>query len=363
TVHAETGKEEPLGRTRWGNVNDLAWMPDGSGLALTGFEEKGNRKNQVWFLSYPAGQARKITNDLSQYTGLSVTADSKTLATAQTNAVANLWTQPAAGPGEMRQLTFGAGSEDAIFNFSVAPNGIFFASRKGDHSHIWFMDPDGARRTQLTPDSYDQFVPLAPRGGGKLVFGARREDGLPHLWRMDRDGGNPVQITRGAGEALVAVSSDGGWALYQDTADGALVKVATDGSTPQKLSDTFLGDADFSPDGKSIVYSQYEPEGGLLRRHLAVISTEGDKPAGKTFSWPDGFALRWEPSGAALIYAKETDGVGNLWSQPLDGSAPGQITNFTALQIFSFEWSPDGRQLFLSRGQTSNDVVLISDFH
>jgi Tol biopolymer transport system component len=363
TVDVETGKEAPLGSTRWGNIRDLAWVPDGSGLVMTGFEEKGNRKNQVWFLSYPAGQARKITNDLSQYAGLSITADSRTLATAQTNAVANLWTQPSAGPGETRQITFGAGSEDAIFNFSIAPNGIFFSSRKGDHSHIWFMDPEGARRTQLTPDSYDEVFPLAPSGGGRIVFGSRREDGLPHLWRMDRDGGNPVQITHGAGELPVAVSPDGGWALYQDSSDGGLVKVSTDGSTPRKLTDSFLGDADFSPDGKRILYSQYVPEGGLLRRHLAVINSEGGPPIGKTLSWPDGFAARWEPSGDAVIYAKETDGVGNLWRQPLDGSAPQQITNFTALQIFAYEWSPDGKQLFLSRGQTSNDVVLISDFH
>jgi eukaryotic-like serine/threonine-protein kinase len=363
TVDVETGKEAPLGNARWGNLNDLSWVPDGSGLVLTGFEEKGNRKNQVWFLSYPAGQARKVTNDLNQYAGLSITADSTTLATAQTNAVANLWTQPAAGPGEVRQLTFGAGSEDAIFNFSIAPNGIFFAGRKGDNSHIWFMDPDGARRTQLTLDSSDDGDPLAPSGGGRIVFGSRREDGLPHLWRMDRDGGNRVQITHGAGEVPVAVSPDGGLALYLDISDGGLAKVSTDGSPPQKLTGTALGDADFSPDGKRIVYSQYIQEGNLLRRHLTVIGAEGGQPIGKTIPWPDGFAPRWDPSGTSLIYAKETEGVGNLWSQPLDGSPPKQITNFTAQQIFAYDWSPDGKQLFLSRGQTSNDVVLISDFH
>jgi len=366
TVDVETGKETPLGSTRWGNIinlQDLSWVPDGSGLVLTGFEEKGNRKNQVWFLSYPGGQARKVTNDLNQYAGLSITADSKMLATAQTNTVANLWTQPAAGPGETRQITFASGSEDAITNFSIAPDGIFFAGQKGDHSHIWFMNPDGARRTQLTPDSYDEAFPLTPKGGGRIVFASQREDGLPHLWRMDRDGGNPVQITHGAGEIPVAVSPDGVWALYLDISNGGLGKVSTDGSSPRKLSDTFLGDADFSPDGSKIVFSQYVPEGGLLRRRLVVIGAEEGKPIGKTLSWPDGFAARWEPSGQALTYAKETDGVGNLWSLPLDGSAPKQITNFTALQIFSYEWSPDGKQMYLSRGQTSNDVVLISDFH
>jgi Tol biopolymer transport system component len=363
TVDAESGKEAPLGTTRWGNLNALAWVPDGSGLVVNGFADKGDRKNQVWFLSYPAGRARKITNDLNQYAGLSITADSKTLATAQTNAVANLWTQPLAGPGESRQLTFGAGSEDAIFNFSLAPNGIYFAGRKGDHSHIWMMDPDGSRRTQLTPDSYDAFVPLAPRGGGKLIFASRREDGLPHLWKMDRDGGNPVQLTRGTGEFLTAVSPDGEWVLYQDVSDGAMWKISVDGAVPRKLTESFLGESDISPDGRRIVYNEYVQEGGLLRRHLTVMGPEGGAPLVKSIPWPDGFAVRWHPSGNSLVYAKETEGVGNLWSQPLDGSAPKQITNFTAQQMFAFDWSPDGKQLYLSRGQTSNDVVLISDFH
>jgi len=363
TVDAATGKETPLGSTRWGNLIDLAWVPDGSGLVVTGLVEKADRKNQVWFLSYPAGQPRKITNDLNQYAGLSLTADSKTLATAQTNVVANVWTSPLANPGEARQITFGSGSEDAIFSLSAAPNGIFVSGLKGDRTHLWFMDPDGSHRTQLTPDTFDEFAPLAPRGGGKIVFGSRREDGLPHVWRMDRDGGNLTQVTHGTGEFLSAVSPDGEWVLYQSTADGGLWKASSDGAPPLRLADTYLSEADISADGKKIVYSQYIQDGGLLRRHLAVIGPEGGKPIGKTIPWPDGYAVRWDPSGAALIYVKETEGVGNLWSQPLDGSAPRQITNFTALQIFSCDWSPDGKQLFLSRGQTSNDVVLISDFH
>ena len=44
------------------------------------------------------------------------------------------------------------------------------------------------------------------------------------------------------------------------------------------------------------------------------------------------------------------------------GGPPKQLTNFTADIIFAFDISRDGKQLALSRGTRSSDVVLISDF-
>ena len=209
---------------------------------------------------------------------------------------------------------------------------------------------------------YD-FAPWVSSDGKLIVFASRREDGLNHVWRMDRDGGNPVEITHGKGEGDPAVSPDGRWVFYRDLSGRGIWRVSFDGGAPELLADNFLGDADISPDGKSVALSQFIEEGKLLRRHLVVIPAAGGKPTMKTIPWPDGYAIRWAPSGSALTYVKETEGVGNLWSQPLDGGAPKQVTSFTNLQIFSYDWTPDGKQLFLSRGQNISDVVQISDFH
>ena len=62
---------------------------------------------------------------------------------------------------------------------------------------------------------------------------------------------------------------------------------------------------------------------------------------------------------------------GNLWSQPIDGGPPKQITKFTSDLIPSFAVSRDGKRLAISRdgkrlaisrGSASLDVVLIKDF-
>ncbi len=53
--------------------------------------------------------------------------------------------------------------------------------------------------------------------------------------------------------------------------------------------------------------------------------------------------------------------LSNIWSQPIDGSAPKQFTNFKSDLIFAFDLSRDGKQMALARGTISNDVVLIAD--
>ena len=72
--------------------------------------------------------------------------------------------------------------------------------------------------------------------------------------------------------------------------------------------------------------------------------------------------LQWTPDGRAIYYIALNNGVSNIWRQPIDGSSPTQVTQFSTGHIFNFAYSPDGRQLALSRGSLDSDVVLIKDF-
>lgn len=55
--------------------------------------------------------------------------------------------------------------------------------------------------------------------------------------------------------------------------------------------------------------------------------------------------------------------ITNIWEQPLAGGPPKQITKFTSGRIFDFNWTADGKQLLLSRGEVTSDVVLLSNVH
>jgi len=68
----------------------------------------------------------------------------------------------------------------------------------------------------------------------------------------------------------------------------------------------------------------------------------------------------WAPDGKSILYTGAASGVGNIWSVPLDGAPPRELTAFDAEQIFAFDVSPDNR-LAISRGTIVRDVVLIKN--
>ena len=72
--------------------------------------------------------------------------------------------------------------------------------------------------------------------------------------------------------------------------------------------------------------------------------------------------MQWAPDGRAHVYIRTEGNVGNLWTLPLDGSAPYQLTRFDRDLIFSYAFSHDGKRLATSRGRVSRDLVLIRNF-
>jgi Tol biopolymer transport system component len=69
--------------------------------------------------------------------------------------------------------------------------------------------------------------------------------------------------------------------------------------------------------------------------------------------------MQWSEDGQALTYINTVNGVSNIWSQPLAGGAPVQLTDFKSEEISNFAWSPDGSQLVCVRGVFSTDIVLL----
>ena len=56
------------------------------------------------------------------------------------------------------------------------------------------------------------------------------------------------------------------------------------------------------------------------------------------------------------------NGVGNLWSVPVETGQPQAITTFTEQAIDDFDWSIDGQEILVLRSESTQRVVLISNF-
>ncbi|MDQ9476215.1 hypothetical protein RF074_11500, partial [Serratia marcescens] len=67
----------------------LAWL-DGGSVVLSGSPAVGLAV-QLFRMSYPGGRLSRLTNDLSEYTGISVTADRDGLVTSRRETRVGIW--------------------------------------------------------------------------------------------------------------------------------------------------------------------------------------------------------------------------------------------------------------------------------
>ncbi len=375
-VRVEDGVEKLISQQKAGGsgIVFLAWLSDSSGLVMTAWDQS-SASAQVWLVSYPAGEAHKITNDLNSYNGMSLTADSNTLVTVQSADISNIWTVPGGDASRATQLTWGVGRYDGSEGVSWTPDGkIVFLSRARGANNVWIMDRDGSNPKQLiVNDNLSENLSVSP-DGRYIVFGSDRSGDL-NIWRTDIDGGNPKQVTAGdgGGKFLPSFSPDGKWVVYTVLSKpGPLMwKVSIEGGDSLQLSDNSARSHAVSPDGKLIAGSSFDDQLTTNRFRMAVFPFEGGPPAKLFDVWLSPFSrlrsfesldtMRWTPDGRALTYIDTQGGVSNIWSQPLDGRKPVQLTNFKTGRIFNFDWSRDGKWLALARGSVTSDVVLISD--
>jgi len=366
-VQVESGAERPITSEKWPPTatGQVAWLSDGSGLVAIAIDQASSSV-QLWHISYPGGEVRKITNDLINYNRLSLTADSSALVTVQTEGEMNLWVAPLGDAGRAKQISSGRG--DGSVGLSWMPGGkIVYMSRASGSGDIWSIEQDGKNQKQLTAHARANIYPWATPDGRYIVFTSTRARSTRSIWRMDSDGGNLKQLTEGPSDIFPQSSPDSRWVVFSSSRSGSFRawKVSIDGGEPVRLTDKWTQNPTVSPDGSLIAcfYREDQPD---ARTKVAVIPFAGGDPVKvldlprPSFSGAPG--LRWTPDGRALTYIDTSNGVSNIWSLPLDGGAAKQVTDFKTDQIFSFDLSRDGKQLALSRGTQTSDVILIRDF-
>ena len=184
-----------------------------------------------------------------------------------------------------------------------------------------------------------------------------------HVWRMDLDSGAQMQLTGGSEEQWPQISADGKWAYYNswDNGAGNVWKISINGGQPIKV----IGESSYHP--------QPAPNGELLAYgHLTEESEESSRkivpekggPAIHLFTGALArlYPTRWSRDGRALLYLDRRDGAWNIWSQPLAGGEPSQLTHFTEGRIYYFDQSWDGKRLAVSQGNQSKDVLLLRGY-
>ena len=342
-------------------LGQAAWLADQSGLVVVVMDYSKGSHGQIWYVSYPAGRIEKLTNDLSDYSrvSLSYSKSASELVTISSETTSTLWVAPAGNLAHGQQVTSASptlktvdwlGNEALVYS---TPNG-----------EIGIIEADGTNSRLLTPpDDHTNDSPSGCGDGRHIVYVSTRR-GKPTIWRMDADGNNVTLLSDVTDfNALPPTCSpDGKWALFTGEKEGnvALWRVPIGGGEAVRITPDAWTSA-VSPDGSQVAFYGMPIEQDVQGK-IELVSVGSDSRTMVASAPLDTPVLKWSPNGKALQYIHSDKGTSNIWEQPLPTGSPRPVSKFSSQQILSFAWSRDGRRLAMARGQTRADVVLISNF-
>ncbi len=302
-VNAGDGTLRELTTRRWYSVRRVGWLADGSGvLAAVADTSSAYLAHQVWLVPYPGGEPRRITTDLNNYAGMSMTASGDAFVAVQTTATSNVWVAPGGDAAAASAITASRTTFDGIEGLEWTPDGrILYASMSPNGSYdLWTMKPDGSDRQPLVVNAGANLNPDVSRAGRSVVYSSDRGTNLFQIWHTGIPGGSARQLTsEEVGAFSPNVSPDGRWVLYHGA--GRIWRVPIDGGERVRLTSKLTTRPVISPDGQFFV-STYR-ERGSAPTQLAIYPFDGGTPL-KLLDLPRtaSFRVRWSADGRALFY-------------------------------------------------------------
>src|SRR5436190_2831951 len=257
SVSVADGVVKKIGDRDWAEVSNVAWLADGTGLIFIGRDREQN--NQIWRVSYPGGEARKITNDLNHYQGdsLSLSADGK-LAVLHAAISPSIWIAPNGDARRSRAVLKGTDTrQEGLQGLTWTPDGrLLYVASVGDSHTIWEMSGEGNEHRQVIPhhaNAVDSQMRVTA-DGRYMVFQSDRS-GSSEIWRANIDGSELKQLTEGGSNSEPSLSPDGSWVIYTSERAGkpTLWRVPSAGGKANQISERPASFPQVSPHGKHIV--------------------------------------------------------------------------------------------------------------
>ena len=354
-------------------IIDEAWAPNTSGMFFVAGEKSTGMRFQIWFQPYPTGEPFKISNDLSKYDSISVTADGKSFVTTQQRPTATIYV--ADSPPQLNdkidwKLT--PISTEQATGYDLTWTSTKKLVQLDGASHLYATNADGSGRIRLLESDGVDFGATACGVGDVLVIGRVLEDNQPNIWRLDMATGALKQLTFGKDIERASCTPDGKWIVYNDDAGeitrGSISKVSVDGGNPVELARGTAFSPPVSPDGRLIAYGRVDGQGASAKSKIVVQNLE-DAAIVKEIDLPPTYEWRrlgWAPDGKALTFVHNTTAsVQNVYLQSLSGGAPVQLTHFDSEPgiVAAYAWSPDGQKFEVTRARYNDtDVVMFSGF-
>jgi serine/threonine protein kinase len=359
SIDPNTGAQKSISSPSSTSINNVAWMPGGKSLAVTySTIETRFERDQVGLISSSDGTLRPVTADANDYGTVSVSSDGMTIASVMRQPIRDLYVSAGerADYSDLKQIS----SDDSISFVSWTNDGKLLTNQLGV---VRVIDTDGVVKSELAPGAdADALQPHGCSDGSVVFTRAVPKTMTLNIWRSNPDGTGLVQVSDGKNDVFAACSPDDKTVFYIDFVTQRFMKIATGGKAEAVVKNAveFGGSFAIARDGNTAVLGTYDFK--AQKPNISLISlTAGQVTRSFDYDPRHNGTLEFSPDGKGIVYPIRDKDADNLWLQPLEGGSAHQITNYTSLRIYSYQWSPDGKRLALVRGDTPSDLVLIRD--
>lgn len=350
------------------SIRDIVWESSGEGLYISGLEI--GKRFQIWNVSYPTGELSRVTSDADSYHDLSVAKDG-TITANRSNLYSNVWLVPGAKLENAIQLTRGEAEIGGLLTTQFVPNGdILYNARFSGGSNIRAMDRSGKNGRLFVDKQLVTEHHFAFSKARALTFFEFEN----RIWSARFDGSGAQQVK--LGDALQigepAVSHDDRWLYFvkRDKDRDSIWKSPLDGGEAEMVyaaenfsPQSFLS---ASPDGQYLAF-EYEKGGklgddsensrslrnfgflDLVTNEIKVIELRASRSI-----------LRWRPDGRSFDYLVFSETGSAIYRKEIDKEAePVKVFELSNELIYRFDWSPDGKDLVIGRGNSKMNLVAL----
>ncbi len=358
----KTGEEKALCAAPGPEVEGLAWLSGDSGLLVNARGLTGSQR-QLWKINLTTGKQRALTEPYEDFCGLSLSLDSTKAVSIKTSRSVSVWLGQ---DDKAKDLT--NSHDDGISGLSwLDDQRLLFVSRPSGTDTFWTTTTDGAAPQYVKWARFNgvntQRFPGVSRAGGAIFFaGLKDEKSL--LYRAELSDLSkaliPQALTQGEADFFPQPDATGKAFYYASFANGraSLMRSESGGATATTLLESKAWRCALSPDGQLLAANYFDDTTGNWK--IIVFPSAGGQAVG-IFEAPGNAwrSLGWAPDGQSVLYIITQNSISNLWQQPLNGTAPTQVTSFTRHRLYDFAWSPDGKQLAVVRGRSNDDAILL----
>jgi Tol biopolymer transport system component len=228
------------------------------------------------------------------------------------------------------------------------PNGrIAFALNDGSGGgELYSVNADGSGMRRLTWSPQVEQEPSWSPDGTRIAYESSL-GGNFHVWVMDADGSRQTELTSGTQDIDPAWSPDGTQIAFARPSSNGwnLFVMKADGSGLRRVSDVFGNDPAWSPDGRRLAY--VGPDG------IGVVGIDGFDPHRISALGTFAAGPSWSPDGTRIVFSRNNAGgyPGELFVANADGSGEHQLTSDGYANARP-AWSPDGTEIVFQRTAT-----------